>query len=155
LSTVYQVWQATAELLEMRSKWSDAVRDAGVDVILHPGMPIPAPFCGTATQNPNVSYIQIAPLLGWPSGVVPVTTIQSNEQRYHDTYSLPANQQDGIAQAAAKVMQDSEGLPMSVSVLAPAFRDETCLFAMKEIERLAKFQAKPQAYHNNTKSSVS
>jgi Asp-tRNA(Asn)/Glu-tRNA(Gln) amidotransferase A subunit family amidase len=147
LSTVYQVWQATAELLEMRSKWSDAVRDVGVHVILHPAMPIPAPFCGTATQNPNVSYMQIAPLLGWPSGVVPVTTIQSDEQQYHDVSSLPANQQDRIAQAAATVMKDSAGLPMSVSVLAPAFRDETCLFAMKEIECLAKFHAKPEAYY--------
>jgi hypothetical protein len=43
-------------------------------------------------------------------------------------------------------MKDSVGLPMSVSVLAPAFRDATCLFAMKEIERLVQFQAKQRAY---------
>ncbi|CAB9510144.1 Glutamyl-tRNA(Gln) amidotransferase subunit A [Seminavis robusta] len=150
ISTVYQVWQAMADLMELRSKWSDAVKEAGVDVILHPAMPTPAPFLGTAKDNPNVSYMQIAPLLGWPSGVVPVTTIQRDEQHFYNDKTkgeaLPRDQTDHFARAAAKVMEKSSGLPMSVSILAPAFRDETCLYAMKEIEKIANFQSKPQAY---------
>ena len=139
LNSVYQVWQATAEVLEMRRQWSDAFRDAELDVVLHPAMPIPAPHHGTASKNPTVSYMQIAPLLGWPSGVVPVTTIRKDEEHYGRSV-------DGIDRAAAKVMANSAGLPMSVSVLAPEFRDEVCLAAMKEIENLVEFDAKPLAY---------
>ena len=117
---------------------SPAVRPAKTPKPLH-AMPIPAPHHGKASKNPTVSYMQIAPLLGWPSGVVPITTIRTEEEHYGRT-------SDSIDRAAAKVMAKSAGLPMSVSIMAPEFRDEVCLAAMREIESRVDFDAKPQAY---------
>ena len=42
--------------------------------------------------------------------------------------------------------KESEGLPMSVAVMTPLWRDEECLRIMKEIERVAGFSKKPQDY---------
>ena len=62
---------------------------------------------------------------------------------------LPKVQRDKFAvMADSVVMKNSAGLPMSVSVMAPAFKDEVCLGVMKEVERVVKFEARPNAYHS-------
>jgi hypothetical protein len=35
-----ELWQRTADMAEMRNKWSDAMRDQGVDVLVYPAMPL-------------------------------------------------------------------------------------------------------------------
>jgi Asp-tRNA(Asn)/Glu-tRNA(Gln) amidotransferase A subunit family amidase len=91
------------------------------------------------------SYLFIANLLQWPSGVVPVTLVQENEEDY-DWQRIPENQQDAIARLANKVMEKSAGLPISVSIMTPKFRDETCLRVMREVESATQFKAKAKAY---------
>ena len=84
-------------------------------------------------------------MLGWPAGVVPVTTVRNEEQHYR-MEDIPANQRDPIAKIAANVMEGSEGLPMSVAVMTPSYRDELCLRVMKEVESVVGFLEEPQAY---------
>ena len=144
--SVYDLFQAFADITEMRKAWSDAMRTAGVDCLVFPGVPLPAfPHGLTGKLTAPISYMFIANLLDWPSGTLPVTTIQDHEQHY-SMEDLPSDQRDDYVEIAAKVMENSAGLPLSVSVLAPAFRDETCLRVMKEVERLVDFQAEPSAY---------
>jgi Asp-tRNA(Asn)/Glu-tRNA(Gln) amidotransferase A subunit family amidase len=88
-------------------------------------------------------------MLDWPTGVVPVTTIQTDEAHYRKE-DLPENQRDSTADVAAKIMQGSEGMPIGVSIMAPAFQDEKCLGVMKQIERLINFQGKPEAYKHGS-----
>lgn len=143
---MWDLWQHTADLLQMRSDWSDAFRDAGIDAVLHPALPLPAMphgFSGHLTSA--FSCMFLANMLLWPAGVVPVTVVQQGEQTYPKG-DLPENQQDYLADLAEKVMKDSAGLPMSVAVMTPAFQDEKCLCVMKEVERVVGFSAEPTAY---------
>jgi Asp-tRNA(Asn)/Glu-tRNA(Gln) amidotransferase A subunit family amidase len=59
---------------------------------------------------------------------------------------MPADQRDIISRIVAQVMQGSEGMPISVCVMSPSYRDETCLRVMKEIEKTIPFQEEPKAF---------
>jgi fatty acid amide hydrolase len=144
--SVWDLWQRTAELVQMRAMWSDAVQASGVDAILHPALPLPAlPHGISGDMTSAFSYMFIANMLLWPAGVVPVTLVRENEQHY-SMDELPMNQRDFMAKLAMKSMEKSAGLPMSVSVMTPAFQDERCLRVMKEVERVVAFSAEPTAY---------
>ena len=133
----------------MRQVWSDAVKKAGVDAIVYPGFPIPAtPHGISGDLTAAVSYMFVPNLLLWPAGAVPVTTVRQDEQHYR-MEDLPPNQRDKAARLTHNlVMKNSVGLPMSVSVMTPAFQDEKCLRVMKEIERLVDFKEKPTAFES-------
>ena len=145
--SVYELWQRTADLMAMRQKWSDAFRNAGVDAIVYPGFPIPAmPHGLSGDVTVAASYMFIPNLLLWPAGVVPVTTVREDEQHYR-IEDLPEDQRDKAARLTdSRVMKDSVGMPLSISVMTPAFQDEKCLRVMKEIERLVNFEEKPTDY---------
>lgn len=142
----YDLWQRTADQLQLREKWSDAVRKAGIDAVIYPGYPIPAiPHSVYQDIVASVSYMSLPNLLLWPAGVVPITTVREDEQHYR-MEDLPANQRDIQAKATATVMENSVGLPIGVSVMTPFCQDETCLRVMNEIQSLIKFDAEPAAY---------
>lgn len=139
-------WDKLADLKELRNKWESSFQDTGLDAVIHPGLPIPAMQHGISGEFTSAfSYTFIANMLGWPAGVVPVTTVRNEEQHYR-MEDIPANQRDPIAKIAANVMEGSEGLPMSVAVMTPSYRDELCLRVMKEVESVVGFLEEPQAY---------
>lgn len=118
----------------------------GIEAMIFPALPLPAmPHGIPGKLSSAVSYMFIANLLQWPSGTVPVTTVRPDEEHY-DFEEIPENQRDSFGRLAQTVMKGSSGLPMSVSVMTPAFQDETCLKVMKDIESVAKFTAEPKAY---------
>ena len=142
----YELIDCCGEVAEMRTKWDDAFRDSGVDAIIHPALPLPALHCGdSADMTSMLSYTMLANLLLWPSGTCPVSLVRKDEQHYSKD-DLPANQRDVYATNAQKCMKDSAGLPVSVAVLTPPFRDEMCLRVMKEVESVTKFEHKPKDY---------
>lgn len=148
--SVYELWQHIADLLDMRGKWGKAVQEAGLDAIIHPAIPMPATTHGMSAQIACISYMLIGPMLLWPTGVLPVTTVREEEQHYYESKEmrdqLPKNQRDHVARLTAKEMKGSAGMPINISVLAPAYKDETCLRVMKEVERVMEFKARPTAY---------
>ena len=146
--TAYELWQKTADLLDFRMAWSDAVKESGCDAIVYNGFPIPAtPHGISGDLTAAVSYMFLPNLLLWPAGVVPITTVRPDEQ-YYNMEDLPENQRgDKAAKITANVvMKDSAGLPIAVSVMTPAFQDEKCLRVMKEIETLVGFKETPTAF---------
>jgi fatty acid amide hydrolase len=151
--SVYELWQLLADLLEMREKWEAAVQQAGIDAIIFPALPLVAmPHGIPGRLTAALLYMFIANLLLWPSGVVPVTTVQTDEQHYI-LDSIPEDQQDAFAKLAQKVMHDSAGLPLGVLIMTPLFQDETCLRVMKQVERVANFTEQPTAYFENDDGS--
>ncbi|GMI20626.1 hypothetical protein TrRE_jg12511, partial [Triparma retinervis] len=68
------------------------------------------------------------------------------EGEHYDMEFIPDKQRDHWARKAAEQMKDSEGLPLSVAVMTPLWRDEECLRIMKEVERVMGFEEKPQDY---------
>lgn len=148
--SVYDLWALIAEMLDMRTLWNNAFQEAGVDAIIHPAMPTPAVRHGMSAQVACISYMLIGPMLLWPAGVLPVTTVREDEQHYYETKELrdqlPKNQRDHLARLAAQEMKDSKGLPINISVLTPSYKDETCLRVMKEVERVVGFKERATAY---------
>jgi len=144
--SVRKYWEKLAELSDSRKKWEASFQSTGLDAVIHPGLATPAMQHGLSGEfTAPFSYTFLANMLGWPAGVVPVTTVRDNEQHYR-LEDIPENQRDPIAKIAAKVMEGSKGLPMSVAVMTPSYRDEVCLRVMKEIESVVNFAEEPQAY---------
>lgn len=130
----------------MRARWENLFQESRIDSIIFPALALaafPHGLCGKLTAS--LSYMFIANLLCWPCGVVPVTTVKEDEQHY-SLQDLPEDQRDELARLAHTVMEDSAGLPLSVSIMAPLFQDETCLRVMKEVERVSNFSQEPTAY---------
>ena len=138
-----ELLEKMVQLVEVRQKWASALHS--YDAVIFPALPVPALPHGVAGELTAVcSYIFLGNLLQWPTGVVPVTTVQPHEVPY-DVSQLPRNQQDCIARTVADRVcnADSVGLPMGVSVMSTAFRDEICLRVMREVERVVQFTTQP------------
>ena len=147
--SVHELWDLTADLLKMKDQWSDAFNESGMDAVIFPALPIPAIAHGRCGKIMSVAYMFIANLLCWPSGTIPITTIRENEQHYRNE-DLPKEQRDMMSSYIAQEMKDSAGLPISVSVMTPAYQDELCLRVMREIEKGVNFTARPKAWEQHT-----
>ncbi|KAL7573699.1 hypothetical protein ACA910_007741 [Epithemia clementina (nom. ined.)] len=139
-----------ADLHMLRLEWEMAFQKSGIDAVIFPGMPVPAFKHSTSGKlTAACSYMFLANLLLWPSGVVPVTTIKEEEAKYYDSIDeLPENQRDHIAELVASNMEGCTGMPISLSVMTPLYRDELCLRTMKEVERAVQFLSRPTAFKN-------
>jgi fatty acid amide hydrolase len=132
--------------MDYRSKWSASFAASGLDALIFPAMPIPAvPHGMSQMLTSSASYMFIANLLLWPCGAVPVTVVGDNEEHYRFD-DLPEDQRDLMATLTQKVMQNSSGMPLSISVMTPSFQDEMCLRVMKEVERVIEFKYEPTSY---------
>ena len=77
------------------------------------------------------------PCADYPAGVVPVTraTAEDVAQAYD-----PKTNDTGLAAAAVRAVEGSEGMPMSVQLVAMPWREELCLRAMMEVQAGAGFE---------------
>jgi len=142
-SSVRDYWGAIADMKDMEKAYHKYFRDAGLDAVLMPTLPMTAPQHGAAPELiPMLTYTFLANLLHWPAGVVPVTVVRPDEQVY-DISALPVFQQDGLAKLVQKCTEGSAGCPVGVQVMTPMWQDENCLHIMGDIEREIKFTAKP------------
>jgi fatty acid amide hydrolase len=97
--------------------------------ILTPAHALPAPWHGTSLDLlPAASYAFLANLLGLPAGVAPWSQIQAGETVGLETGSRAMNQ------LFSHTLQESVGLPMSVQVMAPRWRDDIVLAIMRHLE---------------------
>jgi len=71
-------------------------------------------------------------LLGYPTGIVPVTRVRSEEEVGR------ALSRDLMEQAACKVELGSSGLPVGVQVVARPWREYVALAAMHAIEKVTR-----------------
>jgi len=136
--SVFELWKKLADIKFLKNKWSDAMQ--GYDAVVMPAVPIPAPPHGLSGEITGAySYMFNANMLDWPCGSVPVTQVRKDETHYNN---CPHND-EYTRLVREKVMPGSEGMPMSVNVMACAFEDEKCLHVMKEIESAVNFKALP------------
>ena len=77
------------------------------------------------------SYFGRYNLLGLPAAVVPVTRVRGDE-----TDGLPRG--DRIDRRAAAVAEQSQGLPVAVQVVGPAWREDIVLAVMSAVEDHAR-----------------
>lgn len=81
-------------------------------------------------------YMWLWNVLEYPSGNLPITTVQANEL---DSFS-----NDGFSDGWTRLMQNteqgSEGMPISVQVVGHSFEDEKVLAVMQAIDDKVKFR---------------
>eukprot|EP00301_Raphidiophrys_heterophryoidea_P027271 c9579_g1_i1.p1 GENE.c9579_g1_i1~~c9579_g1_i1.p1 ORF type:complete len:594 (+),score=149.23 c9579_g1_i1:89-1870(+) len=140
---VRQYWQLVADLEAYRSNWIHFVQSRKLDVIIAPGMALPA-FQHDLTQRVYIccSTTFMMNLLHWPACAVPITVVRESEQDY-PMHQLPNNQRDEFSRFAADVLEGAEGMPMGVQVIALPHMDELCLHAAKQIHEKVQFSARP------------
>ena len=79
--SVRQYYELVGDTFDLRSKWEEAVADAGLDAVIFPPAALPAlPHDASKDLTPAFTYMFLANLLHWPAGVVPVTVVRLDEE---------------------------------------------------------------------------
>lgn len=103
------------------------------DLILCPACALPA-FTHGSSRDLGLAggYTALYNVLGYPTGIVPLTRVRSEEEVGRTTTS-----RDMVEKAARKVELGSAGLPVGVQVVARPWREHVALAAMYAIEQAA------------------
>lgn len=129
-------WRLVEAQLDYQERFLHALdTDEGgpFDVIVCPAWPLPAiPHGASATLLSAGAYALLYNVLGYPTGVVPVTRVQPGEE------SQRRRSPDRMERAARKAEQGSAGLPVGVQVVARPWREHVALAAMRAIEEAAR-----------------
>lgn len=127
---------------KLRDKFFKAMKDQGVDVLLSPTWPSPAPSISrvpaimvAAGENGGPIMTVLQNILDTPCGVVPVSryTAADIEIVLRDAKSRPAT----LSQLLAEDTRTAEGMPLTVSITGRPWEEERVLAAMRHIERVA------------------
>jgi len=102
----------------------------GIDVLLCPALRMPP---GQSQSNIGVYFTQWVNVIGFPAGVVPVTTVRPGETILPDSLKTTASRKKR-ADAMEAAMVGSEGMPMNVQLVGRKWQDETVLRAMKLLQ---------------------
>jgi fatty acid amide hydrolase len=126
--TVYEYFKLGAHRLALQRGEIRAWNDARIDALLCPATATPAPLLEmTGDFTPAACYTIRYNVLNLPAGVVPITRVRRGE-----TERSPIL--DRVDKKAALFEKDSEGLPLSVQIVARPFREEIVLALMRAIE---------------------
>jgi fatty acid amide hydrolase len=113
--------------LAYRERYLAALGD--VDLILSPATALPAVRHGaTAELGSMGAYTMLYNLLGFPAGVVPVTTVRAGEQ------TAVARHDDASDRVAIASEQGSAGLPIAVQIAARPWQEHRVLAALAAVE---------------------
>ncbi|GAC1351010.1 MAG: amidase [Ktedonobacteraceae bacterium] len=132
-------WQLVEAQMEYQHRFLEALDSADggpFDVILCPAFALPALTHGSSRDLLLAgAYTLLYNLLGYPTGIVPVTRVRSEEEVGHKP------SRDIVEQAAYKVELGSTGLPVGVQVVGRPWREHVALAAMREIENVTSTSA--------------
>ncbi|HUS13504.1 MAG TPA: amidase family protein, partial [Chloroflexia bacterium] len=107
----------------------DAAAGGPFDVILCPACALPALTHGASGDLMTIGgYTVLYNVLGYPTGIVPVTRVRVEEE------STRTGSRDPVEKRARQVEQGSAGLPVGVQVVARPWREHVALAAMQAIE---------------------
>jgi fatty acid amide hydrolase len=128
-------WQLVEAQMAYQQRFLDALdHDQGgpFDVIIAPACSLPA-FTHGASRDLLLAgaYTILYNLLGYPTGVVPLTCVRLSEELGRKP------SRDVVEQAAYKVEQGSAGLPVGVQIIARPWCEHIALAVMKAIEEEA------------------
>lgn len=128
-------WQLVEAQMEYQRRFLHALdHDEGgpFDLILCPACALPA-FTHGSSRDLTLAggYTALYNVLGYPTGIVPVTRVRSDEE----VGRTPSR--NSMEQAARKVELGSAGLPVGVQVGARPWREHVALAAMRAIEEIA------------------
>ncbi|CAJ1460769.1 unnamed protein product [Effrenium voratum] len=121
-----------------RERFYKAWQAANLDIVICPASATPALHVEEVRHAVfNVGTTRVFNYLDMPAGVVTVTSVTASDLAL--SYD-PACENREINRMAMRAVQDSEGLPIAVQLVALPWREELCLRAMLELEEACKFQ---------------
>jgi len=128
-------WQLVEEQMAYQQRFLHALDiDEGgpFDLMLCPACALPALTHGSSRDlGVAGGYTALYNLLGYPTGIVPLTRVRPEEEIGR------APSRDVVEQAALRVERGSAGLPVGVQVVARPWREHVALAAMQVIEEVA------------------
>ncbi|WP_186294021.1 amidase [Bradyrhizobium guangdongense] len=129
-------WRAVEDQAAYRAAFAsvlDGVAGGPVDLVLMPAYGVPAVRHGASANMPVAgSYSLLAPVLGYPAGIVPVTRVAAGEDLGRGKSS------DLVQKTASEADIGSAGLPVAVQLMGRPWRDDVVLAAMRAIEQAAR-----------------
>jgi len=120
--------------IEFSKKW----RQSGVSAVVSPTFPHCA-FPSKLADDMGLmcEYTFLWSILHYPGGVVPVTTVQEDEQEYSGD-----GHNDGWTRLLNESAKNSEGMPITVTVYSHNFEDEKALAVMQSLDQKIGFRMK-------------
>jgi fatty acid amide hydrolase len=126
-------WTVCERIVDYEARWRRAMDEAAggpLDALLSPAAALPAVRHGaTAELGVIGAYTCVYNLLGWPAGVVPVTTVRPGEE-----CATPRGTKDVADRTAAASERGSAGLPIAVQVAARPWREDVAFAVLEAIE---------------------
>eukprot|EP01064_Diplonema_japonicum_P032484 TRINITY_DN6112_c1_g3_i2.p1 TRINITY_DN6112_c1_g3~~TRINITY_DN6112_c1_g3_i2.p1 ORF type:complete len:590 (+),score=142.74 TRINITY_DN6112_c1_g3_i2:1964-3733(+) len=143
--TTYEFWEWIKMRDNLRTSYMQYLKEEGIEAVLCPGVGLPALNHGASSKlSMSCSYTFLWNNFHFPAGSVPVTHVQDTETTYPVTYK------DNLDTAAASDLKNATGLPINVQVVSLPYRDETCIAAMKVVERVARQHWTPPTFKPST-----
>lgn len=133
---VSEHWTLVEAQMDYQTRFAASLESNGIDVLLCPPCALPA-FTHGASHDLGVAggYGALWNLLGYPTGVVPVSRVRAGEE----VGRKPSR--DLVEKAALRVEEGSAGLPVGVQVVARPWREHLVLAAMQAIEEAGRKHA--------------
>uniref|UniRef100_A0A8R1DIS2 Amidase domain-containing protein n=1 Tax=Caenorhabditis japonica TaxID=281687 RepID=A0A8R1DIS2_CAEJA len=128
----------TEEMREMHEKIEEyrhefvlAMKAKQIDAIVCPAFGCPPPHHGVPNKMMSAgSYTALFNLIDFAAGTVPVTVQQAADE----TELQKMRAEDNWDRRIISESKDCTGLPVSVQIAAPPYKEETCLRLLKEVE---------------------
>ena len=125
-------WRLVEAQMEYQRRFQQALdSDSGgpFDVIICPAAALPAIRHGDSRDLVTAgAYATLYNVLGYPTGIVPVSTVRPDEEQ-------PRKRVGDVAlRAARRAEEGSAGLPLAAQVVARPWREHVALAAMRAIE---------------------
>ncbi|XP_053433364.1 fatty-acid amide hydrolase 1-like isoform X1 [Nycticebus coucang] len=138
VGTPKKLWEQHTAVEDYQQEFIAKWRSLDLDVLLAPALD-PAFYIGYPGKiSESVSYMNLYNTLDFPVGVVPVTTVTSQDEEelafYKGYYG------DSADKNFQEAVRGSVGLPVGVQCIALPWEEELCLRFMKEVETLVKNQ---------------
>lgn len=133
-------------LLRRKSKFEESFKtkwdELNIDGLICPVYPHAAFRMTEANDLAFMAhYAQLANVVGYPAGVIPVTEVLAGEDKpecYADAHN------DIYTRRLKESMVGSAGMPIGVQVIGPKWKDEKCLAMMQLIAEEVKFSKVPE-----------
>ncbi|XP_054428146.1 fatty-acid amide hydrolase 1 [Pteronotus mesoamericanus] len=136
-----KLWKLQHEIEMYRNSVIAQWRALDLDVLLTPMLGPAMDLNGPGKASGAVSYTMLYNCLDFPAGVVPVTTVTTEDEAQMEHYRGYFG--DIWDKMLWKAMKKSVGLPVAVQCVALPWQEELCLRFMREVEQLRTPEKRP------------
>lgn len=117
-------------LRDYRIAFTKTWLEAGLDAVVCPSWPCPAPRHGEIPSTMlALTYTSLWSLLGFPVGLVPTGPLNHQDLAYPETIK------DSLTRGVLRHCENAEGLPMSLAVVGLPYMDEKVLGVVRVLEQ--------------------